>query len=51
MRIGELAVGGAAFRVSLAAARLVTGRVVVYGVAGGEATIATGNRTPPTRST
>ncbi|WP_091095347.1 NADPH:quinone oxidoreductase family protein [Micromonospora citrea] len=32
-------VGGATFRASLAAARRVTGRVVVYGVAGGEATV------------
>jgi NADPH2:quinone reductase len=32
-------VGGAAFRASLAAARPVTGRVVVYGVAGGDAAI------------
>jgi NADPH:quinone reductase len=32
-------VGGDTFRASLAAARRVTGRVVVYGVAGGEATI------------
>ncbi len=32
-------VGGTAFAVSLAAARRVTGRVVVYGVAGGEAAI------------
>jgi NADPH2:quinone reductase len=31
--------GGATFRASLAAAKRVTGRVVVYGVAGGEATI------------
>ncbi|WP_051367050.1 zinc-binding dehydrogenase [Hamadaea tsunoensis] len=31
--------GGAAFRAALAAARRVTGRVVVYGVAGGEATV------------
>jgi NADPH:quinone reductase len=32
-------VGGAAFRADLAAAKRITGRVVVYGVAGGEATI------------
>ncbi|MFE5566167.1 alcohol dehydrogenase catalytic domain-containing protein [Amycolatopsis japonica] len=32
-------VGGAAFAVSLAAAKRVTGRVVVYGVAGGEVAI------------
>ncbi|MER7859768.1 zinc-binding dehydrogenase [Amycolatopsis japonica] len=32
-------VGGAAFAASLAAAKRVTGRVVVYGVAGGEAAI------------
>jgi NADPH2:quinone reductase len=32
-------VGGDTFRVGLAAARRVTGRVVVYGMAGGEATI------------
>jgi NADPH2:quinone reductase len=32
-------VGGATFRASLAATRRVTGRVVVYGMAGGEATI------------
>ncbi|BCB77691.1 zinc-binding dehydrogenase [Phytohabitans flavus] len=32
-------VGGATFRASLAAARRVTGRVVVYGVAGGEASL------------
>jgi NADPH2:quinone reductase len=32
-------VGGDTFRASLAAAKRVTGRVVVYGVAGGEATI------------
>ncbi|RSN43933.1 NADPH:quinone reductase [Amycolatopsis sp. WAC 04197] len=32
-------VGGAAFATSLAAAKRVTGRVVVYGVAGGEAAI------------
>jgi len=31
--------GGAAFKASLAAAKRVTGRVVVYGVAGGDATI------------
>ena len=31
--------GGATFAASLAAARRVTGRVVVYGVAGGEAAI------------
>jgi len=32
-------VGGDTFRASLAAAKRITGRVVVYGVAGGEATI------------
>jgi NADPH:quinone reductase len=32
-------VGGATFRASLAAARLVTGRVVVYGAASGEAAV------------
>ncbi|MEJ3749527.1 NADPH:quinone oxidoreductase family protein [Actinomycetes bacterium KLBMP 9797] len=32
-------VGGDTFRASLAAARLVTGRVIVYGVAGGDATV------------
>jgi NADPH:quinone reductase len=32
-------VGGSMFRAALAAARRVTGRVVVYGMAGGEATI------------
>jgi NADPH2:quinone reductase len=31
--------GGATFKASLAAAKLVTGRVIVYGVAGGEAAI------------
>ncbi|MEU0555493.1 zinc-binding dehydrogenase [Dactylosporangium sp. NPDC006015] len=31
--------GGASFRAALAAARRVTGRVVVYGVAGGDATV------------
>ena len=33
--------GGATFRASLAAAKRVTGRVVVYGLAGGEASITT----------